>query len=277
MVGLRRNNIDAAIAQFQQATGGESDNAMEYLALGEALIRQTLLDWAAADAAAPDNPVAAERALERSLELQPRLASAVIGLGRTRLLEQSYRPGLEKQLEQLWKSHPTRMKIPVTTALMHFRNADRSRALGNLRHAASLSPRPLLLELVREALDLVNLASWNLPPYAKAMEDCLRAVASFRAGAQGKELQAKLTGDDEEMQQLGIHLDAATEYLEALRLAIAAEEKAESEYKKLAAHADDSNGRQMFERLAEEEAIHRKVLDDQYYALSNKGLWLWGD
>ena len=219
MVELRRKNIDAAIAQFQQATSGESDNAMEYLALGEALIRQSLLDWAAADATAPDNPVAAERAFERSLELQPRLASATTGLGRTRLLEQPYRPGAEKQLEQLWESHPTRMEIPVTTASMHFRNADRSRALGNLRHAASLSPRPLLLELVREALDLVNLASWNLPPYAKAMEDCLRAVASFRTGAQGKELQAKLTGDDEEMQQLGIYLDAATEYLEALRLA----------------------------------------------------------
>ena len=71
----------------------------------------------------------------------------------------------------------------------------------------------------------------------------------------------------------GDHADA----LEALRLAISAEEKAEAEYKKLAAQADDATGKQMFERLAEEEALHRKVLDDQYYALSNKGLWLWGD
>ncbi len=71
----------------------------------------------------------------------------------------------------------------------------------------------------------------------------------------------------------GEHSDA----LEALRLAIATEEKAEAEYKNLARQADDVNGKQMFERLAEEEAVHRKVLDDQYYALSNTGLWQWGD
>lgn len=219
MVELRRENVEAAIARFRQAAGGGSDNAMEYLALGEALTRQSLLEWVAADGSAPDNPAAAEQAFQRSLELQPRLASATIGLGRTRLLEQTFRPGVEKQLEQLWKVHPTRMEIPVTTALMHFRNKDRSRAFSNLRHAASLSPRPLIRELVREALVLVDFTSWSLPPYSKALEDCLRAVASFSTGAQGKELQAKLTGDDEEMQQLELHLDAAAQYLEALRLA----------------------------------------------------------
>ena len=71
----------------------------------------------------------------------------------------------------------------------------------------------------------------------------------------------------------GEHSDA----LEALRLAISAEEKAEAEYTALAEQADDANGKQMFTRLAEEEALHRKVLDDQYYALTNSGLWLWGD
>jgi rubrerythrin len=68
-----------------------------------------------------------------------------------------------------------------------------------------------------------------------------------------------------------------TDALEALRLAVAAEEKAAAEYKSLARQADDAKGKQMFARLAEEEALHRKVLNDQYYALSNSGLWLWGD
>ena len=71
----------------------------------------------------------------------------------------------------------------------------------------------------------------------------------------------------------GHHTDA----LEALRLAIAAEENAAAEYQKLAGQADDVQGKQMFERLAEEEALHRRVLDDQYYALTNRGVWLWGD
>lgn len=71
----------------------------------------------------------------------------------------------------------------------------------------------------------------------------------------------------------GDHADA----LEALRIPIAAEEKAETEYRSLAKDAPDKAGREMFERLASEEATHRKLLDDQFYALSNRGVWLWGD
>ncbi len=65
--------------------------------------------------------------------------------------------------------------------------------------------------------------------------------------------------------------------LDALRLGIQAEERAEAEYRKLAAQVDDAAGQQMFERLAEEETLHRKVLDDQLYALTNRGVGLGGD
>ena len=88
-----------------------------------------------------------------------------------------------------------------------------------------------------------------------------------------RKLDKAPTGEAGGRRAVGDHADA----LEALRLAIVAEEKAEAEYKNLANQADDTAGKQMFERLAEEEAMHRKVLDDQYYALSNKGLWMWGD
>ena len=71
----------------------------------------------------------------------------------------------------------------------------------------------------------------------------------------------------------GEHADA----LEALRVAIAAEARAQAEYTALAEQADDARGKQMFTRLAEEEALHRKLLDDQYYSLTNSGVWLWGD
>ncbi|GAB4278101.1 MAG: hypothetical protein Kow0092_33880 [Deferrisomatales bacterium] len=65
--------------------------------------------------------------------------------------------------------------------------------------------------------------------------------------------------------------------LEALRVAVAAEERAEAQYRALAREAPDEKGRAMFEALAAEEAMHRKLLDDQYYALANRGVWLWGD
>jgi tetratricopeptide (TPR) repeat protein len=219
LVELRRQQIDAAVDRFQKATAGDSANPMEYLALGQALTEQSILREIAGDPAAPEILAAAVRAFDRSLELQPRLASAAIGLGRTRLLEPTYRAGLETQLQKFWKSRPTRMEIPVTTALMLLRDKKRTPALGTLRHAASLSPRPLLREAVREALALVALESWTLPPHARATEDCLRMIQSFRSGGHGKELQAKLTGDDDEIRSLSALLEAAASYLEALRLA----------------------------------------------------------
>lgn len=71
----------------------------------------------------------------------------------------------------------------------------------------------------------------------------------------------------------GEHADA----LEALRVAIAAEERAASEYRALAEGATDETGQQMFARLAEEEVRHSRLLNDQFYSLTNHGIWLWGD
>lgn len=65
--------------------------------------------------------------------------------------------------------------------------------------------------------------------------------------------------------------------LDALRIAVQAEERASAEYRHLARETSDRLGKQMFERLAAEEDLHRKLLDDQYYALANRGIWLWGD
>lgn len=69
------------------------------------------------------------------------------------------------------------------------------------------------------------------------------------------------------------HSDA----LDALRLAIGAEQRAEIDYRALAEAAPDRAGQEMFRRLAEEEAMHRRLLDDQYYSLTNQGVWQWGD
>ncbi len=65
--------------------------------------------------------------------------------------------------------------------------------------------------------------------------------------------------------------------LAALRTAIEAEKMAESRYREIAATIADEKGKTMFLRLAEEESMHRRILDDQYYALTNRGEWVWGD
>jgi rubrerythrin len=65
--------------------------------------------------------------------------------------------------------------------------------------------------------------------------------------------------------------------MDALRMAIKAEKKAGAYYRSMAELTQDPRGRDMFKRLADEEALHEKLLNDQYYSLHNTGIWSWGD
>lgn len=66
--------------------------------------------------------------------------------------------------------------------------------------------------------------------------------------------------------------------LNILTLAIEAESKAFERYKKMSQDTDDPNGKDMFQKLAEEEAMHRRILSDEFYQMSNMGgVWSWGD
>jgi rubrerythrin len=65
--------------------------------------------------------------------------------------------------------------------------------------------------------------------------------------------------------------------MDALRMAIREEKKAQAYYRSMAELVKDPRGRDMYKRLAGEEALHEKVLNDQYYSLHNTGVWSWGD
>lgn len=65
--------------------------------------------------------------------------------------------------------------------------------------------------------------------------------------------------------------------MDALKMAIREEKKAQTYYRLMAELAKDPRGRDMYKRLAAEEALHEKVLNDQYYSLHNTGVWSWGD
>jgi rubrerythrin len=65
--------------------------------------------------------------------------------------------------------------------------------------------------------------------------------------------------------------------MDALKMAIREEKKAEAYYRSMAELTEDPRGRDMYRRLASEEALHGKLLNDQYYSLHNTGLWSWGD
>jgi len=65
--------------------------------------------------------------------------------------------------------------------------------------------------------------------------------------------------------------------LDALKIAIREEKKARAYYRSMAELAKDPRGKDMYKRLAGEEALHEKLLNDQYYSLHNTGIWSWGD
>jgi rubrerythrin/DNA-directed RNA polymerase subunit RPC12/RpoP len=65
--------------------------------------------------------------------------------------------------------------------------------------------------------------------------------------------------------------------MDALRMAIKEEKKAQAYYQSMAELTRDPRGKDMYKRLAGEEALHEKILNDEYYSLHNTGVWSWGD
>jgi rubrerythrin len=67
------------------------------------------------------------------------------------------------------------------------------------------------------------------------------------------------------------------EMAEILGMAMDSEKKAQERYQRLAKATEDPLGKAMFERLAQEEAMHHRILSDEFYTLSNEGLWVWAE
>ncbi|MBN1137987.1 MAG: ferritin family protein [Anaerolineae bacterium] len=57
--------------------------------------------------------------------------------------------------------------------------------------------------------------------------------------------------------------------------AIQIEQAAGERYRVLADDTGDPAGRAMFRRLADEELVHQRILEDEFFSLSNQGVWGW--
>jgi rubrerythrin len=65
------------------------------------------------------------------------------------------------------------------------------------------------------------------------------------------------------------------EIVTVLNLAIDSEKKAQERYMKIAEMFDDEEGKLIFINLSEEERNHQRILEDEFYQLSNKGTIIW--
>jgi rubrerythrin len=86
----------------------------------------------------------------------------------------------------------------------------------------------------------------------------------------------------EEFSPLVASGEAAATQLEELRdtagilsKAIENEKTAGERYRALAGETADPDGQAMFRNLANEEMIHQRILEDEFFSLSNTGVWGW--
>jgi len=130
--------------------------------------------------------------------------------------------------------------------------------------AAKKTENPLGRELLEQLADFERYHHTNL----LALEDSL-----CNNGAcilyEGRELTFPVPDEIEEIKQADKM--SAIGIIEA---AIEIKRKAEERYAALAEQTADPNGQAMFERLAEEEHVNRRILERAYWSLNNRGVWV---
>lgn len=65
------------------------------------------------------------------------------------------------------------------------------------------------------------------------------------------------------------------EIVDVINLAIEAEKNAQERYRKIANITTDDNIKDIFDNLANEERNHQRILENQFYHISNKGTIIW--
>jgi rubrerythrin len=73
----------------------------------------------------------------------------------------------------------------------------------------------------------------------------------------------------------GTYLDELEDMPSILSKAIENEKIAGERYRVLAEETADPNGQDMFRKLAHEERTHQRILEDEFFSLSNQGVWGW--
>jgi rubrerythrin len=156
-----------------------------------------------------------------------------------------------------------------------------------------------LLEAIDMAMEAeVNARDFYQNAVAKVSgergRDLLQQLAEFEQGHFDKlsELRKSLTESGQYIEYGGIEFKKKVfnvtevdgqmepnkdEILDILKLAIDSEKSAKEAYLGLSGKVDDPKGKEMFRKLAQEEELHWKILNDEFYHISNQGVWTWGD
>ena len=146
---------------------------------------------------------------------------------------------------------------------------------------AELKAQAFYTEAAVEVLDpqgrdlLGRLAAFEQYHYQKLAElaDSLQQDGQF-IEYEGRTVEqfAPLTAAGE---AVATQLEDLQDMVGILGKAIENEKLAGERYRVLAAETSDPKGQAMFQDLSNEEMIHQRILEDEFFSLSNRGVWGW--
>jgi rubrerythrin len=99
------------------------------------------------------------------------------------------------------------------------------------------------------------------------LEDSLRSKSGF-ISYEGKELSVSAVSS-----VITAKEENSKSALDILSMAMDIEVEAQKRYKSLQQQTDDPDGKDMFKKLAAEEALHYRFVSDAYWNLSERGVW----
>ena len=99
-----------------------------------------------------------------------------------------------------------------------------------------------------------------------------RAMSDFQPSDGLSWHQGSLVSDDEAAGTRARDLEGVASILSK---AIANEKHAGERYRVLAEATPDPAGQDMFQKLANEELLHQRILEDEFFSISNEGTWGW--
>ena len=118
---------------------------------------------------------------------------------------------------------------------------------------------------------LGRLAAFEQHHYQKLAE----LVRSLQAGGQFIAYEPHTIDQFAPLVTAGTHPEGLENEAGILGQAIQMEKVAGERYRVLADETTDPAGQTMFRRLANEEQVHQRILEDEFFSLSNRGVWGW--
>ena len=113
----------------------------------------------------------------------------------------------------------------------------------------------------RDIVELNNLQRQNLFD-----EDDIGFPKASAAAKKLKKINSEIEGEFEPNKD---------EIVSVINMAIDAEKKAQERYTKIAEMIKDNENKIIFQNLALDEKNHQRILEDEFYHLSNKGIIIW--